>query len=473
MPKFKYTAVNIKKEKDNKEQYMDLLLEADPSENMINEYLKDGDLFVLTYENEIVCVAVVTKVDDNTCELKNIATKEEYRNKGYAKKMLKYLCDNYKQKYNKMLVGTTENNIPFYVKQGFDKYEKTLKEVFDLKEEKNNLTDIPDYEVFSDKALLDSLRNKIVQSAIDNNIPNNKNLNTYINEEIDKALEGYDLSSLERNHIFNLIENEINGYGPLTELLDDPNITEIMVNGPSEIYIELDGKIIKDDTVSFINEDHILRTIQRMIQPLGRTIDLSTPMVDSRLKDGSRINAVIPPLSLNGPIITIRKFKRNLNNIEDLIRNGTLTPYMARFLDACVKAKLNILVCGGTGSGKTTILNVLSSFINDDERIITIEDAAELKLKQEHVITLETRNTNYEQEKEITIRDLVINALRMRPDRIIVGEVRGKEVEDVVNTSMKFFQNIDSSSGMPRCVSARRCVPSKWHVNAATDARLF
>ena len=150
---------------------------------------------------------------------------------------------------------------------------KTLKEVFDLKEENNNLIDIPDYEVFSDKALLDTLRNKIVQSAIDNNIPNNKNLNTYINEEIDKTLEGYDLSSLERNHIFNLIENEINGYGPLTELLDDPNITEIMVNGPSEIYIELDGKIIKDDTVSFINEEHILRTIQRMIQPLGRTID--------------------------------------------------------------------------------------------------------------------------------------------------------------------------------------------------------
>ena len=302
----------------------------------------------------------------------------------------------------------------------------------ELREENNNLIDIPDYEVFSDKALLDTLRNKIVQSAIDNNIPNNKNLNTYINEEIDKTLEGYDLSSLERNHIFNLIENEINGYGPLTELLDDPNITEIMVNGPSEIYIELDGKIIKDDTVSFINEEHILRTIQRMIQPLGRTIDLSTPMVDSRLKDGSRINAVIPPLSLNGPIITIRKFKRNLNNIEDLIRNGTLTPYMARFLDACVKAKLNILVCGGTGSGKTTILNVLSSFINDDERIITIEDAAELKLKQEHVITLETRNTNYEQEKEITIRDLVINALRMRPDRIIVGEVRGKEAFDML-----------------------------------------
>ena len=205
-----------------------------------------------------------------------------------------------------------------------------------------------------------------------------------------------------------------------------------MVNGPSEIYIELDGKIIKDDTVSFINEEHILRTIQRMIQPLGRTIDLSTPMVDSRLKDGSRINAVIPPLSLNGPVLTIRKFKKNLETMEDLLRMGTLTSYMARFLDAAVKGKLNILICGGTGSGKTTVLNVLSSLIGNHERIITIEDAAELKLKQDHVITLETRNMNYEKEGEVTIRDLVINSLRMRPDRIIVGEVRGKEAFDML-----------------------------------------
>lgn len=309
---------------------------------------------------------------------------------------------------------------------------KSLSEVFELQNKVKSISSINDYNIFKDKALLDTLRTKIIQNIVDNNIPNDKFLNEYINDEIDRTLEGYDLSNLERNHIFNLIDNEINGYGPITELLDDPNITEIMVNGPSDIYIELDGKVIKDDSVSFINNDHIIRTIQRMIQPLGRTIDVSNPMVDSRLADGSRINAVIPPLSVNGPVITIRKFKNNLNTIDDLIRNGTLTPYMARFLEACVKAKLNILVCGGTGSGKTTVLNVLSSFIDDDERIITIEDAAELRLRQKHVITLETRNMNYEKEGEVTIRDLVINSLRMRPDRIIVGEVRGKEAFDML-----------------------------------------
>ena len=310
---------------------------------------------------------------------------------------------------------------------------KTLQDAFELEKNKKTVIEMPDdYNIFRDKALLDNLRNKIIQNILDNNIPDSKYLTEYINDEIDKALEGYDLSNLERNHIFNLIDNEINGYGPITELLDDKNITEIMVNGPNDIYIEIDGKVIKDTTISFINEDHIVRTIQRMIEPLGRTIDLAHPMVDSRLKDGSRINAIIPPLTLNGPVLTIRKFKKNLDTIDDLIRNGTLTPYMARFLDACVKAKLNILICGGTGSGKTTVLNVLSSFISDEERIITIEDAAELHLKQHHVITLETRNTNYDQEGEVTIRDLVRNSLRMRPDRIIVGEVRGKEAFDML-----------------------------------------
>ncbi|MEG1313816.1 MAG: ATPase, T2SS/T4P/T4SS family, partial [Bacilli bacterium] len=253
-----------------------------------------------------------------------------------------------------------------------------------------------------------------------------------INDEIDKTLEGYDLSNLERSYIFNLIDNEINGYGPITELLDDKNVTEIMINGPSEIFVEIDGHVVKDDTISFINKDHILRTIQRMIQPLGKTIDAANPMVDSRLPDGSRINAIIPPLSLQGPVLTIRKFKENLDDIEDLIRNGTLTPYMARYLEACVKAHLNILICGGTGTGKTTFLNILSNFIDKDERVITIEDAAELKLKQPHVISLETKTTNYDALEEITIRDLVINSLRMRPDRIIVGEVRGKEAFDML-----------------------------------------
>ena len=205
-----------------------------------------------------------------------------------------------------------------------------------------------------------------------------------------------------------------------------------MVNAPDEVYVEINGKLVKDESISFINSNHILRTIQKIVGPLGRTIDSSSPMVDARLRDGSRINAIIPPLSLKGPILTIRKFKEDLNSIEDLLRNGTMTNDMALFLEACVKSRLNILVCGGTGSGKTTILNILSSFISDNERIITIEDAAELRLKQSHVISLETRVDNYDSKSEVTIRDLVRNSLRMRPDRIIVGEVRGKEAFDML-----------------------------------------
>ena len=309
---------------------------------------------------------------------------------------------------------------------------KSFVDEFEVKEETLNLKDIPDYEAFSNKELLDELRNKIIQNLIDNNKNGQINFDKYVKNEIDKTLEGYDLSVIERSYINNLIDNEINGYGPITELLEDPSITEIMVNGINDIYIELDGKILKDDSVSFINENHILRTIQRLIQPIGRTIDTANPMVDARLNDGSRLNAIIEPLSLNGPVLTIRKFRRELDNIEDLLRNGTMTPYMARFIESCVVSKMNIIVCGGTGSGKTTLLNVMSSFINNDERIITIEDAAELKLEQEHVISLETRSSNYEGSGAITIRDLVINSLRMRPDRIIVGEVRGKEAFDML-----------------------------------------
>lgn len=290
---------------------------------------------------------------------------------------------------------------------------------------------VPDYQAFSNKELLDQLRNKIIQNLIDNNTQQ-ITMEDFIKKEIDKTIEGYDLTNIERNYLYDLIDNEINGYGPITELLEDKAITEIMVNKKDEIYIELDGKVIKDDSISFINDDHIIRTIQRIIQPLGRTIDTSNPMVDARLEDGSRLNAIIPPLSLKGPVLTIRKFKDDLQTIEDFLRSGTLTPYMARFLEASVLSKLNIIICGGTGSGKTTLLNVLSSFIENDERIITIEDAAELRLHQEHVISLETRMTNYEGEGAITVRDLVINSLRMRPDRIIIGEVRGKEAFDML-----------------------------------------
>ena len=307
-----------------------------------------------------------------------------------------------------------------------------LRSMFEYADNVSKINTINDYDIFKDKELLDFLRTKIVENIIDANIADEKDLNAYINDEIDRTIDGYDLSSLERNHLFNLIDNEINGYGPLTELLEDENISEIMVNSPKEIYIEIDGNLIKDESVSFINNEHIIRTIQRLIEPMGRTIDSNSPMVDSRLSDGSRINAVIPPLSTKGPVITIRKFRPSMNNIEELIRVGSLTPDMAEFLEASVKSKLNIIVCGGTGSGKTTLLNILSSFIGTNERIVTIEDAAELKLSQPHVIGLETRTTNYEKSGEVTIRDLVRNSLRMRPDRIIVGEVRGKEAFDML-----------------------------------------
>jgi len=309
---------------------------------------------------------------------------------------------------------------------------KKLIEEFEIDNKNNNLNIIKDYDTFKNKELLDELRSKIISNLIDSKLESTGTINEFLKQEITATLEPYDLSNIERSYLYNLIENEVLGYGPITELLDDAEITEIMVNGKDEIYIEIDGKIIKDDTISFINDNHIIRTISRLIKQVGRTIDETNPMVDARLIDGSRLNAIIPPLAVKGPVLTIRKFKEKLDSIDDLLRNGTLTPYMARFLESAVKAKLNIIICGGTGSGKTSLLNVLSSFIESDERIITIEDAAELKLEQEHVISLETRTNNYENNSEITIRDLVRNSLRMRPDRIIVGEVRGKEAFDMM-----------------------------------------
>lgn len=309
---------------------------------------------------------------------------------------------------------------------------KDFMQEFNVEVRKPDFVNKSDFESFPNKELLEELRSKIIQNLIDNDISNYNSLDDYIKNEINSTISGYDLTNVERNYIYNLIDNEVNGLGPITELLDDKAITEIMINGINDVYIEIDGHVIKDETVSFINNDHILRTIQRLIQPLGRTIDMAHPMVDARLSDGSRLNAVLPPITLNGPVVTIRKFKKELNGIDDFLRSGAMTNYMARFLSACVEAKCNIIIEGGTGSGKTTLLNVLSTFINDDERIITIEDAAELKLHQKHVINLETRVTNYEGEGEVTIRDLVINSLRMRPDRIIVGEVRGKEAFDML-----------------------------------------
>ena len=308
----------------------------------------------------------------------------------------------------------------------------TLLEEFGARKRENVAVDVKDYAVFPDKEKLEVLRTKIVQNLINNQIPTNVSLEQYINDQIDETLEDYSLDANQRAHIFNLIQNEINGYGPLTDLLENDAVTEIMVNGINDIYVEIDGRLVKDESISFINDNHIIRTIQRIVQPLGRTIDAVNPMVDARLPDGSRLNAIIPPLSLSGPVITIRKFSKRMESVEDLMRMGSLTKDMAEFLQACVESKLNIIISGGTGTGKTTLLNILSGFIGDEERIITIEDAAELRLHQSHVISLETRMVNYEGEGEITIRDLVRNSLRMRPDRIIVGEVRGKEAFDML-----------------------------------------
>ena len=202
----------------------------------------------------------------------------------------------------------------------------SLLEAFQVERKENIISNISDYDIFRDKKLLDDLRTKIVENLIDQEIPDDESRSEFINNEINRTIEGIDLTNLERNHLYNLIDNEMMGYGPLTELLEDKNITEIMVNSPKEIYIEIDGQIIKDDSVSFIDEEHIIRTVQRLINPLGRTIDASNPMIDSRLKDGSRINAVIPPLSPKGTVVTIRKFKEGITSADELSRLGTMTP---------------------------------------------------------------------------------------------------------------------------------------------------
>ena len=235
----------------------------------------------------------------------------------------------------------------------------------------------------------------------------------------------------ERERIMQEITDEILGFGPITSLLQDETVSEVMVNGPYQVYVERKGKL-ELTPITFADNDHVLHIIEKIVAPLGRRIDESSPMVDARLKDGSRVNAIIPPLALNGPTLTIRKFAKEPYHVHDLIRFGTLTPGMAQFIEACVKSRLNIVVSGGTGSGKTTTLGVISAYIPDDERILTIEDAAELQLQQSHVVTLETRPANIEGKGAITIRDLVKNALRMRPERIIVGEVRGGEALDML-----------------------------------------
>jgi pilus assembly protein CpaF len=239
------------------------------------------------------------------------------------------------------------------------------------------------------------------------------------------------LSPRHRLKIADDIMDEVTGYGPIQPLLEDPTINEVMVNGPRQVYVERFGKIELTDRL-FLDHQHVMRIIDRIVAPLGRRIDESSPMVDARLPDGSRVNAIIPPLALKGPTVTIRKFAKVPYKVEDLVSFGTLVDGMAEFLRACVQARLNIMVSGGTGSGKTTTLNVLSSFIPHTERIVTIEDAAELQMQQPHVVTLESRPPNLEGHGEVAIRQLVRNSLRMRPDRIIVGECRGGEALDML-----------------------------------------
>lgn len=239
------------------------------------------------------------------------------------------------------------------------------------------------------------------------------------------------LRSDERKRLVAEITDDVLGYGPLQQFLDDDDVTEVMVNGPDNVYIEVGGRLVRAD-VRFSSEEHLRRVIERIVGRVGRRIDESSPLVDARLEDGSRVNAIIPPLAFSGSSLTIRKFGKVPLRVDDLVEKGSLSPQMVELLRACVEAKMNILVSGGTGTGKTTLLNVLSSFIPHDERIVTIEDAVELQLQQDHVVRLESRPRNIEGRGEITIRDLVRNSLRMRPDRIIVGEVRGGESLDML-----------------------------------------
>lgn len=294
--------------------------------------------------------------------------------------------------------------------------EKRLKEMEELSQDVLQRI-IDEVTISSDKE--DMIQKKMVSDAIAEKI----------NEVLGQNRKH--LSQGDKQKVQKSVLDEIFGYGPITSLLDDPSVTEVMVNGPNDIYIERFGKIELTDK-RFRDDRHVLHTIDKIISPLGRRVDESSPMVDARLPDGSRVNIIISPLAIKGPTITIRKFAVDPYTLEDLITFGTLTMDMAKLLRASVRGRINIIVSGGTGSGKTTFLNVVSGFIPESERIVTIEDAAELQLQQRHVISLETRPANIEGKGHVNIRDLVVNSLRMRPDRIVVGEVRSGEALDML-----------------------------------------
>jgi pilus assembly protein CpaF len=277
-------------------------------------------------------------------------------------------------------------------------------------------------------ALYERMGSRITESSMDE-----LELHQYVRDELRAIIEEDEipLSPGERTRLVQEIIDDVIGLGPLQRFLDDGNITEVMVNGPERIYIEREGKLSLTN-IRFSSEEHLRRIIERIVTRVGRRIDESSPLVDARLADGSRVNAIIPPLAVSGSSLTIRKFGKTPLTVQNLISLGTMSPEMTELLQACVRARLNIIVSGGTGTGKTTLLNVLSSFIPPDERIITVEDAVELQLQQDHVVRLESRPRNIEGKGEISIRELVRNSLRMRPDRIVVGEVRGGECLDML-----------------------------------------
>ena len=288
--------------------------------------------------------------------------------------------------------------------------------------------------------VLDELRQRIHHQLIDELGPvlydrrlAESELEERVQDHLQRALarEVTPISSTDRARLIQDVSDDILGYGPIDQHLKDPEITEVMVNGPSQVYVERYGKI-EPTATTFIDEGHLRRIIDKIVGQVGRRIDEATPMVDARLPDGSRVNAVVHPLAIGGPFLTIRKFSVDALTADDLIEVRTLSPGVARFLEACVRGRLNIVVSGGTGTGKTTTLNMLSSFIPDDERIVTVEDAKELQLRQQHVLALEARPPNIEGRGEVSIRDLVRNALRMRPDRIVVGECRSGETLDML-----------------------------------------
>jgi pilus assembly protein CpaF len=288
--------------------------------------------------------------------------------------------------------------------------------------------------------VLDELRQRIHHHLIDELGPllydkrlSEDDLRRRVHEQLHAALaqERAPLSAADKAQLIQDVSDDILGYGPIDRLLKDEEVTEVMVNGPESVYVERSGRIERTNA-SFVDDTHLRRIIDKIVSQVGRRIDEATPMVDARLPDGSRVNAVIHPLAIGGPFLTIRKFSKDPYQIDDLIRFGTLNAHSARFLQACVVGRLNVIVSGGTGTGKTTTLNVLSSFIPVEERIVTIEDAKELQLNQEHVLAMEARPPNIEGKGHVTIRDLVRNSLRMRPDRVVVGECRGGEALDML-----------------------------------------